>query len=104
DGSIEYLDVPGPTVPLGIQPDIAYSAREVDLEPGDTVVFYTDGIVEAHNPNREMFGFDRLEALVRELSDLTPEQLIETVLAAVAVFSHGINQHDDMTMLVLRVD
>jgi len=104
DRTIEYLDVPGPTLPLGIQPDIAYDAREVALEPGDTIVFYTDGIVEAHNPNREIFGFERLEGLVSELADLTPEQLIETVLAAVDVFSHGTSQHDDMTLLVLRVD
>src|SRR6266545_4222138 len=104
DGTTEYLDVPGPTLPLGIHPEIAYAAREVALHPGDMIVFYTDGIVEAHNANREMFGFERLEALVSELGDLTPEQLIDTVLAAVDVFSHGRSQHDDMTLLVLRVD
>ncbi len=104
DGTIEYLDVPGPTLPLGIQPDTAYEALEVALAPGDTLVFYTDGIVEAHNPGREMFGFERLEALVRELGDRAPEQLIEALLAAVEDFSHGVAQHDDMTLLVLQVE
>jgi serine phosphatase RsbU (regulator of sigma subunit) len=104
DGRLEYLDVPGPSLPLGIQPEIPYATLELALEPGDTLVFYTDGIVEAHNPQRELFGFERLEAIVRELGDLTPEQLIDTLLTAVDVFSHGRQQHDDMTLLVLRVE
>jgi phosphoserine phosphatase RsbU/P len=104
DGTIDYLDVPGPTWPLGIMKDTPYEAREVALEPGDTVVFFTDGIVEAHNPNRELFGFERLEALVRELGDLPPAELIAAALEAVESFSQGVAQHDDMTLLVLRVD
>jgi serine phosphatase RsbU (regulator of sigma subunit) len=103
DGTVEYLDVPGPTLPLGIQPETSYAALDIALDPGDTLIFYTDGIVEAHNPSREMFGFHRLEALAREYGALAPERLIETVLAAVEAFSHGAAQHDDMTMLVLHV-
>jgi GAF domain-containing protein len=104
DASVEYLDVPGPNLPLGIQPEIPYAAREVALAPGDTVVFYTDGIVEAHNPARELFGFERLEALVQAQGDASPEQLIAAVLAAVEQFAAGAPQHDDMTLLVLRVE
>jgi phosphoserine phosphatase RsbU/P len=103
DGSVEYLNVPGPTFPLGIQPEIPYAALEVELLPGDLILFYTDGIVEAHNPRRELFGFERLEALLHEHGGQTPEQLIETVLAAVEAFSQGTPQHDDMTLLALRV-
>jgi sigma-B regulation protein RsbU (phosphoserine phosphatase) len=103
DGTVEYLDVPGPTLPLGIQPETEYAALEILLEPGDTLVFYTDGIVEAHDPRRALFGFERLEALVREYGALTPTQLIETVLEEVETFASGTPQHDDMTMLVLHV-
>ncbi|MFO7169452.1 MAG: GAF domain-containing protein [Chloroflexota bacterium] len=104
DGTIEYLDVPGPTLPLGIGPETAYEALEVALEPGDTILFVTDGIVEAHSPSREMFGFERLEALLREKGSLPPAELIEAAIAEVDAFRQGAAQHDDMTLLVLRVE
>jgi serine phosphatase RsbU (regulator of sigma subunit) len=104
DGTIEELDVPGPTLPLGIRHETLYEALEVELAPGDTVVFFTDGLVEAHSPRREMFGFGRFEALVRELGHLPPEELIAAAFAAVDAFCAGAPQHDDMTMLVLRVE
>lgn len=104
DGDVSYLDVPGPTLPLGIHPDVAYGALDVTLEPGDTLVFYTDGIVEAHNEQHELFGFERLEGLVRGHGHLTPGELLETTFAAVAAFSGEVPQHDDMTLLVLRVE
>lgn len=104
DGTVEYLDVPGPTLPLGIQPETPYAALEVALAPGDVLLFYTDGIVEAHNPARELFGFERLEALLRAQGQLPPEQLIDALLAAVAAFSGDAPQHDDMTIMVVRVE
>jgi GAF domain-containing protein len=104
DGTVEYLDVPGPTLPLGIQPETPYAALEVELEAGDVLLFYTDGIVEAHNTDRELFGFERLEMLLREQGHLAPEQLIDTLLAAVETFSGDAPQHDDMTLLVVRVE
>jgi phosphoserine phosphatase RsbU/P len=104
DGTVEYLEVPGPTFPLGIRGDTAYEALEVPLAPGDTLVFVTDGIVEAHSPTRELFGFERLEALVREHGGRPPAELIDAVFAAVAEFAGGTPQHDDMTLLVMRVE
>ncbi|HEU4324793.1 MAG TPA: GAF domain-containing protein [Roseiflexaceae bacterium] len=104
DGTVEYLEVPGPTLPLGIMPNTPYAALEVALQPGDTILFCTDGIVEAHNPQRELFGFERLEQLLREQGDLPPDQLIDALLRAVEAFSGSAAQHDDMTLLVLRVE
>jgi serine phosphatase RsbU (regulator of sigma subunit) len=104
DGTVEYLEAPGPTLPLGIRGDIEYQALDVPLAPGDTLVFFTDGIVEAHNPARELFGFERLEALLRDNGAQPPAELIETLFAAVVAFAAGTTQHDDMTLLVLRVD
>src|SRR5262245_9159726 len=70
DGRIEYLDSPGPTLPLGIMPNTPYAAREIDLNPGDLLLFYTDGIVEAKNADGQLFGFERLETLLHAHGDL----------------------------------
>jgi len=96
--------VPGPTLPLGIMPDTPYAARELALEPGDLLVFYTDGIVEAQDSDRQLFGFNRLEALVRAHGDLPPSEFIELVLRALAEFMGTTPQHDDMTIVALRVE
>ncbi|HEU5088890.1 MAG TPA: SpoIIE family protein phosphatase, partial [Roseiflexaceae bacterium] len=104
DGSVSYLDVPGPTLPLGIVPETQYEAAEFVLAAGDTLVFYTDGIVEAHNAQRELFGFERLERIVSEFGHQAPDELIMTLLNAVETFCDGYAQHDDMTLLVLHLE
>src|SRR5215216_5703153 len=53
-------------MPLGLMPGMAYEEKEAALEVGDSTLFYSDGLVEAHNPQREMFGFPRLRRLVAE--------------------------------------
>jgi GAF domain-containing protein len=101
---LTYLDVPAPTFPLGISDHVPYASREIDLLPGDLLIFYTDGIVEAQNASHELFGFPRLEALLSDVEQLTPEALIDHVFVAVDQFCAGNQQHDDMTMVVLRVE
>jgi|GEM_PF-395028 len=103
DGRIDYLEAPGPRLPLGTMPDIAYDALEVTLDPGDLLVFYTDGIVEAHNDQHDLFGFERLEALLREYGNLPPAPFIDRLMQAVAAFTGGTAQHDDITLVVARV-
>jgi serine phosphatase RsbU (regulator of sigma subunit) len=53
-------------MPLGLMPGISYEEKETILEAGESALFYSDGLVEAHDPNGEMFGFPRLRALVAE--------------------------------------
>ncbi len=103
NGRIDYLDVPGPTLPIGIQPDIPYAVREVRLEPGDTVVFLTDGIVEARHSSGELYGFERLEAVLQAHGGVAPSVLIANLLDDVRSFMDGMPQHDDMTLVVLRI-
>jgi serine phosphatase RsbU (regulator of sigma subunit) len=103
-GQVEYLEVPGPTLPLGILPDTAYAAHEVLLDPGDLLVFYTDGIVEARDAALQLFGFERLEALVRDQGDLAPSALIDLVLQEISAFMGDVPQHDDMTIVALRIE
>ncbi len=88
-------------MPLGLLPGMGYEENETIVEPGDTVLFYSDGIVEAHNPRREMFSFGRLQTLVAEHRGGAP--LIEFLLAELARFTGaGWEQEDDVTMVTLQ--
>ncbi|GAB4180763.1 MAG: hypothetical protein Fur005_43330 [Roseiflexaceae bacterium] len=103
NGQVEYLIPGGPGFPLGIAPEIAYAAYQADLEVGDTLIFYTDGVVEAHDHTRQMFGFERLEALISEYGHEPPDRLLARILAAVGAFMGPVHQHDDMTVMIVRV-
>jgi len=103
DGSTSFVEVPEAALPLGLSLEVAYTQVELDLAPGDTLVFYTDGIVEAHDQDRKLFGFERLERLVERWGHLAPEALIERVIGEVHAFAEGLPPHDDVTIVVVRV-
>jgi len=103
-GRTESLKVQGAHLPLGMAEDVDYRETFVRLRREDTVVFYTDGVPEAMNAKREMFGFERLEALVKTGSpSLSSRQLATTIVENVAAFTGPIVQNDDMTVVVVRV-
>ncbi len=88
-------------MPLGMMPGSSYEERKETLAPGDSVIFYSDGIVEAHNQKREMFGFPHLKALVGEHSG--GATLIDFLLGELATFTGADwEQEDDVTMVVLN--
>ncbi len=76
----------------------------IPLEPGDLFVLFTDGITEAMDASEELFGEDRLCALVEEHADLPFEELRERILREVRAFAGEPGPHDDMTLILLRVD
>lgn len=87
-------------MPLGLMPGMSYEQHEAALEPGDCVLFYSDGIVEAHNAQREMFGFPRLMRLVEHGS--TGDPLVEHLLAELTRFTGpSWTQEDDVNPLAL---
>jgi serine phosphatase RsbU (regulator of sigma subunit)/anti-sigma regulatory factor (Ser/Thr protein kinase) len=88
-------------MPLGLLPGMPYEVAELQLEPGDSILFYSDGLVEAHNPQHEMFGFPRLSEYVA--SHAGGAALIESVLEELEVFT-GPNweQEDDVTLVTLE--
>ena len=98
-GGVSELRATG--MPLGLMPGMRYEENEATLASGDSVLFYTDGLVEAHNAKRDMFGFPHLMELVgRNLCSTT---LIDSLLQELATFTGSDwEQEDDVTMLVLH--
>jgi serine phosphatase RsbU (regulator of sigma subunit) len=78
--------------------------EQIPLEKGDLYVFFTDGISEAMNASDDWFGEPRLRRVVEIYAHLPPDQLREHVLREIAAFVGDAPQHDDMTMIILRVD
>jgi serine phosphatase RsbU (regulator of sigma subunit) len=88
-------------MPLGLMPGMRYEEQEVLLAPDENVLFYTDGLVEAHDSGREMFGFPRLQTLLAEHSG--GASLIDFLLAELKCFTgEEWEQEDDMTLLTLQ--
>jgi serine phosphatase RsbU (regulator of sigma subunit) len=97
-GEAEELRARG--MPLGLMPGMSYEEKEIELEAGEIALFYSDGLVEAHDPKGEMFSFPRLRALVAEhvegsLGDFLLEELYFFV-------GEGWEQEDDITLLTLQ--
>ena len=89
-------------MPLGLMPGMHYEQKEIVLQEGDSALLYTDGLVEAHDPRREMFGFPRLQALVSEHGE-EERSLEEALLEELYSFvGEGWEQEDDITLLTLR--
>jgi serine phosphatase RsbU (regulator of sigma subunit)/predicted ester cyclase len=99
DGNAEELKARG--MPLGLMPQMGYEEKQIVLEAGEVTLLYSDGLVEAHDPKGEMFGFPRLRALVAEhaeessLGDFLMEELYTFV-------GEGWEQEDDITLLTLK--
>jgi sigma-B regulation protein RsbU (phosphoserine phosphatase) len=83
--------------------DSVLEEQEVRLQPGEVLVFYTDGFTEAMNKRNEEFGEKRLVEAVSRHRRQTAAQLIECVCEEVKAFAGDMVQHDDMTMVVVKV-
>jgi phosphoserine phosphatase RsbU/P len=88
---------------LGVFPGQAFECGAAELEPGDRVILFTDGVTEAQSSKDEEFGEARLISLLEENRALTAEELQKKILSAVADFNSG-NWHDDATLLILAVE
>jgi sigma-B regulation protein RsbU (phosphoserine phosphatase) len=103
-GSAELIQTQGDTFPLGILDEAEYEETVVALSPGEVVVLYTDGIVEAMNPAGELFGFDRLLESVSVSDGGTAEALLNEILGRLNAFVAGAPAHDDITLIVVRAE
>src|SRR5262245_56674577 len=101
DGTLAVLDhAAGP--PLGIFADQLYAEADLQLQHGDQIIFYTDGITEAHSPSGAMFGTHRLDEMLENCS-LQATALLDSVLQAVDAFTAGAPAEGDRTVIVARV-
>lgn len=101
DGTIASLDQ-ARALPLGIDEDAVYVDAEHQLRPGDQIIFYTDGIIEASDGRGELFGLQRLDLVLGNCM-LSATGLIEAVLDAVDAFTGGAPATDDRTLVVAKV-
>ena len=89
--------------PLGLFPGAVYEQFTFSTQPGDMIVFFSDGIVDAENSDHEMFGTDRLNHVLQNQASTTAETTVDAVLGAVTEFQAGTEHFDDETVVVLRV-
>jgi serine phosphatase RsbU (regulator of sigma subunit) len=93
-----------PSLPLGVRGEIKARTATLDLEEGDTIVYLSDGIIEAQSEQQDPFGFDQLESLLGNASDRSPSGIRDAILEAVARHSGNRPADDDRTVMVLRFD
>lgn len=99
-GPIERLDVGG--LPFGIMPDLNYQAGTVVLAPGDWLIIFTDGLVEAENARQEDYGEARLLTFLESAKSLGPAELMKRLMAELDLFVGNTPQHDDITCMLLK--
>ncbi|RME81510.1 MAG: GAF domain-containing protein, partial [Caldilineae bacterium] len=100
-GEGRMMDLDSDGLIIGVLDDVEYEEKSVTLKPGDVVLLFTDGIIEARNTQGEFFGEERLQRLLREYATDAPNLLMEYILQAVHQHIQDIPQQDDITLLVL---
>ncbi|HEX4543494.1 MAG TPA: GAF domain-containing SpoIIE family protein phosphatase, partial [Candidatus Acidoferrum sp.] len=88
--------------PVGLVPEAEYTAACLKLEPGDTLVLFTDGVTEAMDPDEQLFGVPRLQQVLNGQVQCPLEHLQKCILEAVENFTRGAHQADDLTLLIVR--
>jgi serine phosphatase RsbU (regulator of sigma subunit) len=90
-------------LPMGIEEENVYRLAKLDLKSGDIVMLYTDGITECWNHTREEFGLKRVREKIAEYAELNPKEIIANFVRDLDDFASGAEQHDDMTMVVMKI-
>jgi sigma-B regulation protein RsbU (phosphoserine phosphatase) len=103
-GKASLVQTEGDSFPLGILDQADYRETKVQLASGDRVVLYTDGIVEAMNDQKEIFGFERLLKIVEGAGAIGATSLLMEIINNVKDFAGGAPQHDDLTVIVVGVE
>ncbi|MBI3951775.1 MAG: SpoIIE family protein phosphatase [Acidobacteria bacterium] len=101
DCGVQRLETGGTVIGAFESP--VFEQETIRLDAGDLIVAYTDGIVEARSPDDEVFGEEHLERLVQQSRDLSASQLVDLIIKAVSDFTRGAEQHDDVTLVVMRI-
>lgn len=100
DGAFKTLETGG--VVLGMLPNCPYDKDELQLNPGDILLIYSDGVTEAENQMEQLFGEEQLQMCIRENQDRNAEQILANINQAIKAFSGPKDQDDDITMIVIK--
>jgi sigma-B regulation protein RsbU (phosphoserine phosphatase) len=84
-------------------PQMSYEEATVELHPGDVLLIFTDGVPEAHNPENEEFGEERLQQLLRQTADLSADEISARISAEMTGWIRDAEQYDDLTFIVMKV-
>ncbi|NJN14957.1 MAG: SpoIIE family protein phosphatase [Oscillochloris sp.] len=101
NGALHEIEVCG--LPLSARADAIYTEHTIQLEPGDQLVLLSDGVIEEQNPQRELFGFDRLIDTISSTVGHDPHQMLARIWDAVRMFRGDSEQSDDITVVVIQV-
>lgn len=97
------LDSMEPRYPLGFRANIPYSQRAIQLQTGDILIFYTDGLIEATNKAGELYDLHHLTTIVNDNPNRSPADIIQLIIKDVKRFTKTIDQSDDLTLVVIQV-
>jgi serine phosphatase RsbU (regulator of sigma subunit) len=103
DGRLEWVDVGGPPLGIGLGTEAGYTETKLTLCPKDLVILTSDGVVEAMNGAREIFGFERLEQIVATGPQISAEAMLSHLRAAVLAHTAETELHDDLTIVVVQI-
>ena len=89
-------------IPLGILSDFEYEQEEIQLEKGSMLAVFSDGVTEARNSNKEEFGEDRLEEILKRSHSKSAAEVVEEILKKIEDFTRDTPQTDDITLMIIR--
>ncbi|HVT44745.1 MAG TPA: SpoIIE family protein phosphatase [Thermoanaerobaculia bacterium] len=101
---VEPIAIESSSLPLGVRPELLATTVEMSLHEADTLVYLSDGIIEAQDPQGEPFGFIQLEQILGRMTGESPADVQEAILAAVALHSGDRPADDDRTVMIIRFD
>lgn len=101
DGSLLKLDITGNTI-LGCFEDHQYNTKKVQIGPNDVLFLFTDGVTEAFDVKEHAYGDERLENLLLSVHELPVDKIVNKVVDDVNLFSKGVSQSDDITLLSMK--
>ncbi len=103
DGSVEWLEIGGMPLGVGLGAESGYQEISISLIKGDIIILTSDGVVEANNQTHELFGFERLEQAVKAAPQSSATAMLEYLKAEITTFADGTEPHDDLTIVVIQV-
>jgi sigma-B regulation protein RsbU (phosphoserine phosphatase) len=101
---VEIIELSTGGTVIGLFPELDYTDAEIELHPGDLLVAFTDGVTEAHDPQDEEFGEDRLKEILRSTAGASAEAVSAALSARMREWIGDAEQYDDLTFVVLAVN